>query len=268
MKKIYIFAAQLFACIGMSYAQPTNGTVVPDFTVTDINGNSHNLYTYLNQGKTVFIDYFATWCSVCWNYHNTPSRLKSLYNNHGPSGANGVISTTTNDVIVIKMEIDANTPTSQITFSGQNWTTGTNYPIVDLSSTNAVPTAFNATSQSHVFIVYPNKVVENVSTALTEAQLYAKVTTFLSVADNIDVKNLKISSYFTKEGIKLNSNKSIENLTIEVYNLLGEKIMQLQNKDIQAGTQTLNMPSELKDNQIYFLRYKNPDINLTQTISN
>jgi thiol-disulfide isomerase/thioredoxin len=270
MKKIYLSIIQLLAFAGLAFAQPSNGTVVPDFTVTDINGTSHNLYSYLNSGKTVVIDYFATWCSICWSYHNTANRLKTLYNNHGPSGAAGVIATTTNDVVVIKMEIDVNTPTSQITFAGQNWTTGTNYPIVDLSATNSVPAAFNATSQSKVFIIYPNKVVENVSTSLTDAQLYAKVTTFLSINDkaNNEIKDLKINSFFTKDGFTLQSNKAIENLSIEVYNLLGEKIINMQNIDIVAGKQSLPLISELKSNQVYFLKYKNANINLTQKLVN
>ncbi len=269
MKKIYLSIVQLLAFAGLAFAQPSNGTVVPDFTVTDINGTSHNLYSYLNSGKTVVIDYFATWCSICWSYHNTANRLKTLYNNHGPAGASGVIATTTNDVVVIKMEIDVNTPTSQITFSGQNWTTGTNYPIVDLSATNTVPTAFNATSQSKVFIIYPNKVVENVSTSLTDAQLYAKVTTFLGVEDKAgnEIKDFKINSYFTKEGIVLNSNKAVENLSIDIYNLLGEKVMHLQNVKLSEGKQIFDMPSELKNNQIYFVKIKNSDFNLTQKIS-
>ena len=34
-------------------AQLPSGGLAPDFTVTDINGNSHHLYQYLNQGYTV-----------------------------------------------------------------------------------------------------------------------------------------------------------------------------------------------------------------------
>ena len=35
------------------YAQLPNGSVAPDFTLTDYYGTTHNLYSYLNTGKTV-----------------------------------------------------------------------------------------------------------------------------------------------------------------------------------------------------------------------
>lgn len=39
------------------------GEKIPDFTVTDINGKTHNLSDY--HGKNVFIVMWATWCGPC-----------------------------------------------------------------------------------------------------------------------------------------------------------------------------------------------------------
>jgi thiol-disulfide isomerase/thioredoxin len=267
MKKIYLTIIQLFALIGFSFAQPSNGTVVPDFTVTDINGTSHNLYAYLNSGKTVVVDYFATWCSICWSYHNTANRLKTLYNNHGPSGAPGVISSTTNDVVVIKMEIDVNTATSQITFPSQNWTTNTNYPIVDLTASNTVPAAFNATSQSKVFIIYPNKVVENVSTSLSDVQLYAKIATVLGVNDNLKAnEKLEIKAFFNPSGLVLNSTVNAKNIDLEIYDLLGKRIFLQTNLDIKQGEQILNVSNQVKADQVYFVKLRGANFIDTQKV--
>lgn len=53
MKKLYtLFAALLFA--GAVWAQTPLNTAV-DFTATDVSGNSHTLFTYLNSGKYVCI---------------------------------------------------------------------------------------------------------------------------------------------------------------------------------------------------------------------
>ena len=63
MKKLFTI---LTICWSLSsFAQLADGSVAPDFTVTDINGNSHRLYDYLNNGYTVIIDISATWCPPC-----------------------------------------------------------------------------------------------------------------------------------------------------------------------------------------------------------
>ena len=48
-----------------SYAQLPNGSVAPDFTLTDLNGTTHRLYDYLNDGYTVFVDFYNP--SNNWN---------------------------------------------------------------------------------------------------------------------------------------------------------------------------------------------------------
>ena len=61
--KIQISYILLFCCFSLQViAQPP----APDFTVTDSQGQQHQLYAdYLNQGKTVVIKLFFTYCPPC-----------------------------------------------------------------------------------------------------------------------------------------------------------------------------------------------------------
>ncbi|MCW4469336.1 T9SS type A sorting domain-containing protein [Flavobacterium sp. MFBS3-15] len=108
-----------------------NGTVVPDFTAPDLNNNMHSLYAnYLNAGKSVVIDFSATWCSPCWQYHKSHA-LADFYEAYGPAGSN--------EAMVIFVEGDVpNTTTANlygengpIAPSQGDWVTGTPYPIIE-----------------------------------------------------------------------------------------------------------------------------------------
>jgi len=55
------------------------GSSVSDFTVTDTDGNTHNLYTYTSQGKHVVLDFFFAACGPCQFWQPTFSELHELY---------------------------------------------------------------------------------------------------------------------------------------------------------------------------------------------
>ncbi|MDD3740704.1 MAG: hypothetical protein PHH30_05630 [Bacteroidales bacterium] len=53
MKKLFLSFFILLVSV-VTFAQPTEAE---DFTVTDIDGVEHNLFTYLDQGKYVYVEF-------------------------------------------------------------------------------------------------------------------------------------------------------------------------------------------------------------------
>ena len=134
MKKIiFLTITALFFYLN-SFSQLADGSVAPDWTLTDINGTEHNLYSYLDQGYAVIIDFSATWCGPCWDYHQGHT-LADLYTAHGPAGMPDVSANTTDDLMVFFVEGDGSTTHEDLEGTGNstvgNWIEGTPYPIID-----------------------------------------------------------------------------------------------------------------------------------------
>jgi len=102
------------------------GAVAPDFTVTDLDGNSHNLYSILNSNRIAIVDVSATWCGPCWGMHSQ-HYLEDIDAIYGPNG--------TDQVRIIFYEGDPGTTLADLqgTTGGTqgDWITGTTYPIVN-----------------------------------------------------------------------------------------------------------------------------------------
>ena len=98
--KAFIIALYLFLGSLSATAQQANfnGTgTAPDFTLTDMNGNIHNLYSYLDSGKTVVLKLMSVFCGAC-GMHAAPT--ENIWNNLGPNGSN--------EIMVMGLEINAN----------------------------------------------------------------------------------------------------------------------------------------------------------------
>ena len=179
-KHLLIILITLFSFQSV-FAQLPNGSIAPDFTLTDINGMTHRLYDYTDAGKTVFIDFSAVWCPPCWGYHQTGA-LEDLYVNHGPSGYPHVSATTTNDVMVIFIEGDGS---SEICLGGSgcgtqgDWISGTQFPIICTDGTvnnTSVVNNYQIGYWPTVYQVCPDRTLTECG---TNASPYALVTSCL-----------------------------------------------------------------------------------------
>jgi hypothetical protein len=157
MKKALLLMVVAVMSSTMSFAQLPAGSFGQDFTITDQFGTTHNLYTYLDQGYTVFLDISATWCPPCWDYHNSGA-LDNLYIEHGPAGAPGVSATTTDDVMVIWIDGDGATTAADMAGTGSNtqgnWLNPSGTPI-DYPMANPAAAAATAIKNDYAIAYYP-----------------------------------------------------------------------------------------------------------------
>lgn len=152
----------------------------PDFTATDINGTSWHLYELLDAGKTVIIDFSATWCSPCWQYHHEDV-LKNLYNTFGPDGSD--------QIMVFFVESDYSTTLADLNGTGSDtqgdWITGTPYPILDQTY---VEDLFNIVGFPTLYTICPDRSMEQTNRQTFDEYVNTLMTQCSnSVAGNLDV---------------------------------------------------------------------------------
>ena len=169
MKRLFTLFLACTLCSLTSFAQLPDGSIAPDFTGTDIDGNTHNLYDLLDAGKTVILDVSATWCGPCWSYHQTHA-LEDVYENYGPNG--------TDEMMVLWVEGDAGTNVACIYNTDDcvggtqgDWTDGTSFPIIDDAS---IATAYQIGYYPTIYMICPSRTVTEVGQA-SAADLYAGI---------------------------------------------------------------------------------------------
>lgn len=163
MKKLLTMLLFSVCLSQIGFAQLPDGATAPDWTMSDINGTTHNLYSYLSAEKVVFLDFSATWCGPCWNYHNTHA-INNVFNAHGSNVM----------AFMIEADEDTNLPClyNQPGCTGGtqgNWVDGTDYPIIDNHTQNG---AYAIGYYPTIYGVCPDKKIYEVG-QVNDAALWA-----------------------------------------------------------------------------------------------
>jgi hypothetical protein len=168
MKKII---ASLLLALGVTFsgnAQLANGSIAPDFNLTDINGNTHHLYDYLSQGKAVIIELFACHCPTCWNYHLS-GRLDSLNELYGPTG--------TNQIVTLMIEYDELNGPNEFDGTGGwtagDWITGNSVPMINVEGADrSIFDDYDLAYFTQIYKICPDKTTELMFTYQTVSELF------------------------------------------------------------------------------------------------
>ncbi len=158
-----MFALCLVLVLRLS-AQLPSGAIAPDFTATDINGQSWHLYDVLASGKIVVLEISATWCPPCWAYHNSGA-MQELYAEHGPAGDDRL------QVMFVEGDPDTNIDCLNGLpgcngYSPGSYVQDIDYPIFDNA---AIADSFQITYFPTVMVICPNRKVYEVNPIGPEA---------------------------------------------------------------------------------------------------
>ena len=101
------------------------GLTTSKYVAKYINGKEYDIDAILKSGKTIMIDFSATWCPPCWTIHES-GVLEQLYSKFGPEG--------TNQIELFWVEAQGASK-SKIQAKGKDWTKDSNgnpvpYPII------------------------------------------------------------------------------------------------------------------------------------------
>lgn len=242
------------------FCQLDNGAQIPmNISGTDIMTNEEvNVQDWLDDNKTVVLNFFTSWCSQCWEFKES-NWLNQLNVQYGPLGTDqirilSIEAEPMNSPDHLQMEITGVIPNR----SQGDWTQEVSYNIIDDASFNE---EFAIELAPVIYIIRPNgEMIElNRNNAIYDIDFQLK-SMFPKSKDVILQSDLKDASFCgefevpeSKFTVLNMGSESIENFTLDYY--VGQTIIQsiyidevipaLSSKLIESDKQKINSDSEI-----------------------
>ena len=198
MKKLYTILLLSLSLVSLN-AQ-TSLTTAVDFTVTDVHGNTHNLFTYLDDGKHGIVDFFFTTCGPCIS--SVPT-MNTAFTNYGCNSGEVIfiaIDDGDSDAEVLQYEND---------YGGL------------LPSVSGIDGGGNAVNSAYGISAYPTVILIAPDRTILEQDIYpvSNITTALPNA------GLTIAVCDTGGGATIISELTLEkeNIDMRIFDVLGRE---------------------------------------------
>lgn len=239
MKRFLLFFA-VVGCALSTQAQVANysvGDIVSDFTITDTDGVTHNLYSYTAQGKYVLLDFFFDTCPPCQGTTPIFNQLHETYGcNQGDIVMLSVNNGTDSDAEVIAFEEEyggnyAHAPA--ISAEGGGGDVELDFDIV------AFPTFVLIGTDNSMLEgdIWPINDISSFEATFPQGMINP-LACVVSV-DDVNVRNNQLSGVFPNPTSgALNLNLDLTNASegsIKVINLIGEEVAVLEQGLFDAG---------------------------------
>ena len=169
MKKIFILLLAINTFFASAQSGLLNGTgSAPDFTITDIIGNSHTVYNYLDSGYVMVLELMSVTCGHCQSH---AAGTENSYQTNGPSG--------TNVARFLGLEVNAATDSAAVANFASTY--GVTFPIAN----NISPTAINYQLYytPGYYVIYPDRSYTTICALYcVTAQNYSTIEGLLNTA--------------------------------------------------------------------------------------
>lgn len=271
MKKQLLVALVALATSLSLSAQMNNVSVgqdAPNFTVTDIHGQTHTLSNYI--GKYVVIDFFAYWCGPC---QAVSPVINSFYKKYGCNGY---------DVIVLALEGDgtlAQTENYENLYGGD-----ANFPTPTVSGIDgggsAVHDTYGPAAYPTIILIGPDGKIKNndiwpvngVSTfenaiiAAGGTAALVEHTCELANLNELTISDVTVYPNPSAGNFNLNFNStSTEAATIEVFNLIGAKVWSATTT-VNSGSNSVSISLDNVQNGSYLIKVRTGESEFIKTI--
>ncbi len=246
MKKILfsLIGATLFTAASAQLTNYSVGQTAPNWQVTDVHGNAHDLYDITSGGQYVLIDFFFTACGPC---QSTAPIVTSFYQNYGCNSG---------DVFVISMDngdSDADVLAYESTYAGANSNPSVSGTEGGGDAVNADygPTAYPTVvliGPDNKFInidIWPIGSVGDIEAAFPGGAITPAACGSVGMEDAASLPTEMQGVYpnpAVKEATVDFSLGRIAEVSFEIYDMLGKKVQEIDAESFGAGIHSVKLP--------------------------